>query len=186
MTSRWLTISALIIVILFMATLPVQGNDDWYIGFNSGQCVPTDSFDEFVDDDITYGLSVDYVPGNHLGVRVAYDHNEFNYDFRASYPEPLEIDTLGVWAIMDYNLPKYFRFYALIGPTYFYSKQDHGMNWGDDDSKDIGWSTGAGFEFFPIPGWGFRFQSIYNSAELGDGTPRACWVSSTIGMSFKF
>ncbi|MBN1296325.1 hypothetical protein JXA80_06065 [bacterium] len=157
---------------------------DLYLAFEAGPGVPTESFDEIMDDDMTYGLNVDYIPENHLGVRIAYNHTEFQYDVNTS-PDPLEIDTVGIWAVMDYVMPRYFRFFAVIGPTYFYAQHDDPVGWGDD-SEDIGWSGGAGVEFFPVTGWGFRFQALYHSAELGDGSPRTSWVNSTFGMSFKF
>jgi opacity protein-like surface antigen len=158
---------------------------DWYLGFEAGPCVPTESFDEVMDDEMAYGLTVDYIPTNHLGVRIAYYHHEFQYDFEYDPSKPLEIDTLGVWAVPEYTFPRFFRFYGLIGPTFFYAQNDEGLGWGDD-SKDIGWSGGGGVEFSPVEGWGFRFQTLYNSAELGDGSPRASWVNTTFGMSFKF
>ncbi|MCD4652305.1 porin family protein [bacterium] len=177
--------SILIIAICITVVGPIKA-DDWYLNIDTGSCVPTESFDEIMDDDVTYGLNIDYIPSNHLGVRIAYSHHEFEYDYDDAGLRPLEIDTLGIWAVMDYVFPNYFRFYAIIGPTYFYAKQDYGLGWGEDDSQDIGWSGGAGFEFYPVPGWGFRFQSLYNSAEIGDGSPRASWVNTSLGMSFKF
>ena len=172
-------------ILLCLLVCPVSFANDWYLGFESGPCVPTEKFDEIMDDDITYGLSVDYVPRNHLGVRVAYNHSEFEYDSGMFSSKPLEFESLGVWAIMDYTAMSYFRFYCLIGPTYYYVKHDQGLYWGDD-SQDIGWSGGGGFEFYPVPGWGIRAQAIYYSAEIGDGDPRSSWVSTTLGMSFKF
>ncbi|HPQ39260.1 MAG TPA: outer membrane beta-barrel protein [bacterium] len=177
--------SPLFILILgSLLIIPPINAFDLYLGFDTGPCVPTESFDEVMDDEMTYGLSVDYVPSNHLGVRIDYHHHEFQYD-AAESATPLEIDTLGVWAVMDYSMPKYFRFFGLIGPTYFYTRHDYGIDWGDD-SEDIGWSGGGGLEFYPVSGWGLRFQAVYNSAELGDGSPRASWVNTTFGMSFKF
>jgi len=174
----------IVLIIGCLAGFPAAAAYNWYFGFDAGPCVPTESFDEVFDDEMTYGLSVDYIPSNHLGVRVTYYHHEFQYDL-AEFSTPLEIDTLGVWAVMDYTMPKYFRFYGLIGPTYFYTQEDYGVDWGDD-SEDIGWSGGGGLDFYPVSGWGFRFQAVYNSAELGDGSPRASWVNTTFGMSFKF
>lgn len=168
-----------------MILSPVSFANDWYLGFEAGPCVPTEDFDEVLDDDMTYGLNIDYIPQNHLGVRVAYNHSEFEYDSGLFDAKPLEFDSLGVWAIMDYTALTHFRFYCLIGPTYYYVKNDQGLTWGDD-SQDIGWTGGGGLEFYPVPGWGIRAQATYNSAEIGDGEPRSSWVSTTFGMSFKF
>ena len=169
---------------LLVTVSPAQGYD-WYLGFEAGPCVPVEAFDEYLDDEMTYGVSVDYIPREHLGVRIAYNHHEFQYDHYSDVASPLEIDSIGVWAVIDYKLPRYFRFYGLVGPTYYYTRHDDYIPWGDD-SKDIGWSGGGGFEFSPFVGWGFRFQALYNSGELGDGDPRASWVNTTFGMSFKF
>ncbi|MBN1879389.1 outer membrane beta-barrel protein [bacterium] len=157
---------------------------EWYASFDAGNSIPTESFDSVADDEYVYGLSIDYVPNQHLGVRVAYYHQEFQCD-SPEMDYRIQIESLGVWAIIDYPFPKYFRLFALVGPTYFSSQHDRNViAW--DNSDDIGWSAGGGIDFQPFSGWGFRFQSIYNSGLFGDNNPRASWVNSTFGMSFKF
>lgn len=156
----------------------------WYAAFDAGNSVPTESFDTIADDEYVYGLSVDYIPSNHLGVRVAFYHQEFQYD-NPSEDSRIRIESLGVWAVIDYPFPRYFRLFGLVGPTYFSSQTDSSLiQW--DNSDDIGWSAGGGFDFQPFTGWGFRFQSVYNSSLFGEHEPRASWVNTSFGMSFKF
>ena len=179
MTKRFLIFS----FSLFLTASVVQGYE-WYFAFDAGHCLPLNSFDALVNDDVVYGLSVDYIPNFIPGVRVAYNHQNFPVNTE-KLGSSVKIDSLGVWAVMDYSFPDYFRFFGLVGPSYFASQGTQKMSdW--SRSSVIGWSAGAGFDFEPFPGWGFRFQSVYNSANFGRGPSRASWVNSTIGMSFRF
>lgn len=175
---------SLILSVAMLMFTPVVLGYEWYFSFDAGHCLPLDSFDAIVNDDVVYGLSVDYMPNFIPGVRVIYNHQKFPVNNRG-LGGPVKIDSFGVWAVMDYSFPQYFRFFGVVGPTYFASQGTQKLvNW--YDSGDIGWSAGAGFDFEPFSGWGFRFQSVYNSAKFGRQAPRASWVNSTIGMSFRF
>jgi hypothetical protein len=172
-----------VFLLVFLTTSNAYGYR-WYLSFEAGHCMPISSFDALVNDETVYGLSVDYLPDFIPGVRVAYNHQKFPFNTSA-LGGPMKIDSFGIWALMDYPFPQYLRFFGVIGPTYFSSQGTRELvNW--DRSSDIGWSAGAGFDFQPYTGWGFRFQSIYNSAKFGREAPRASWVNSTVGMSFRF
>lgn len=158
--------------------------DPWLISFEAGIDTPTENFNRVVDDDVVYGLNVEYLGLANIGVRVAYNHHKFEYD--ADVPgDPLEILTFSVAAVASYDFPKWFRVFALLGPCYFSANGQQDLDWGSDE-KDIGWNGGAGLEFYPIKNWSVRLQSNYYSAEIGDGTPRASWVDLTAGFAFRF
>ncbi len=172
------------VICLLISPVSARKFDPWFIAFETGLTKPTEDFNRTIDDDTVYGLNVEYLSLPYLGVRVAYKHHEFEYDFHEA-KSTLEIDSLSISALASYSFPRWVRLFAMIGPTYYSADGQEGLNWGDDE-KDIGWSGGGGFEFYPIKNWGIRFQSIYNSAEIGDRTPRASWVDTTIGLTFRF
>jgi len=172
------------IICLLFSSVSAREFDPWFVSFETGLTKPTEDFNRTIDDDSVYGLNVEYLGFPNLGVRVAYKHHEFEYDLNNSN-QTLEMDSLTIAAVANYTFPRWVRVFAMIGPTYFSTDGQEGLDWGEDE-KDIGFSGGAGFEFYPIENWGIRFQSIYNSAEVGDGTPRASWVDTTLGLTFRF
>ncbi len=156
----------------------------WAVSFDAGSVTPTEDFNTVMDNDMVYGMNVDYLGMPHLGLRIAYDHQEFEYDHFTEL-NPLQIDSLSLTPLIYYDFPEWIRVFGLIGPTFYSAKNHEPLNWGADQ-RDIGWNGGIGFEFYPIPKWGVRFQSVYHSAELGTGRPRASWVANTVGLTFKF
>jgi opacity protein-like surface antigen len=155
----------------------------WSFSFETGATHPTENFNRIVDDDRVLGINFEYLSFPYLGVRVAFDSQKFNMPYYAA--KKFEINNLAVSAIVAYSFPKWFRIFAFAGPNY-YSTRNQTLAGYTSDNKDIGWNGGGGFEFFPIPQWGIRFQSNYSSAELNNDETRLSWVNSTVGLTFRF
>ncbi len=156
----------------------------WAFGFQVGMGMPIEEFNDYLDDDTFFEINAEYMSFPYLGVRVAYGSHEF--DIPNSFLEDtLNVDTFSVSALVAYSFPKYLRLFAMGGPCYYYSRNQEYVGLGDD-SKDIGWVGGAGFEVIPAPRWINRFQSVYHSANLGNNAFRTSWVDTSAGLAFRF
>jgi hypothetical protein len=154
----------------------------WQFSFQTGQTAPTENFSKLADNDKDLGLSIQYMSYPYLGGRIAYDSQIFDLGWTRTN---IKASTLSIDGVLLYSLPKYVQIFALAGPTYF-SFQNQGLINYDSDGKDIGWNAGAGFDIYPIERWGIRFQSVYYSALLKKEEPRLSWVTSTLGLIFRF
>jgi len=157
----------------------------WALSFETGFTIPTETFDEMIDGNYSFGLNLEYMAYPFLGTRIAFNHQKFDYILESSTRDNLEFNSFAINGVVAYPLPEHFRIFLIGGPCYFSAEGQELLGFGED-GKDIGWDAGAGFEFFPILNWGIRFQSVYYSAEIGDHAIRSSWVDSVLGLTFRF
>jgi opacity protein-like surface antigen len=182
--NRFKTIALIAGIILITSPIEAQ-KFPWSFSFDAGAASPTSDFNGFVQDGPCLGINVEYMNYPFLGVRVAYDNQKFDAENRYQASDKIEVDQLAVSAVIAHSFPKWIRVFALIGPCY-YSVRNQVQIGFSSDGEDIGWNSGAGFEFYPVPNWGVRFQALYCSAQLNNDEVRMSWLDTTVGLSFRF
>ena len=174
-----------ILTLVSIQTVTAAEDKLWAISFLTGQSFPSGEFSDYVNKDNVMGIELEFMQSRNLGVRAIYSTREFNIE-PAIYPdETIKVDSVSLLAVVAYPFPKWFRVFALAGPTYFNSRGQEFIGLGKD-GKDISWSAGAGFDINPMQNWAIRLQSIFSSAELGTHFLRTNYVDSSVGLAFRF
>jgi Outer membrane protein beta-barrel domain len=179
------------IVLITVILVPVNPSSvsaqesHWSFSFQYGSSNPTGDFSTYVENDMMYGLSIEYSQHPLFGFRFSYGHRQYDITEPGKGFSDVDLDTAALYGLLNHRFPKWIRVYGLLGPTFYFADGQRQIGLGAD-SKDIALSGGIGFVFNPVPNWGVQVQSLYFNSEIGNKSYRTEWFETTIGLTFSF